>query len=76
MYLRAIQFIGELKIGPFHEHSPVLYDVSGVPLWSKVNSGMLKMYIAEVIKKYPVVQHIPFGTLLPFEEAVDGINLA
>ena len=29
------------------------------------------MYIAEVIKKFPVVQHIPFGTLLPFVEADD-----
>ncbi|KAI8621957.1 hypothetical protein BC830DRAFT_1057657 [Chytriomyces sp. MP71] len=69
MYLRAIQFIYEMKSGPFHEHSPMLYDISGVPNWGKVNTGMLKMYIAEVIKKFPVVQHIPFGTLLPFRPA-------
>ncbi|KAJ3266506.1 Serine/threonine-protein phosphatase 2A activator [Chytriomyces hyalinus] len=68
MYLRAIQFIYETKSGPFHEHSPLLYDISGVPNWAKVNAGMFKMYMAEVVKKLPVVQHIPFGTLLPFEE--------
>ncbi|KAH9254796.1 hypothetical protein BASA81_007216 [Batrachochytrium salamandrivorans] len=30
----------QVKKGPFHEHSPILYDISGVPLWSKVNTGM------------------------------------
>ncbi|RKP01744.1 hypothetical protein CXG81DRAFT_11622 [Caulochytrium protostelioides] len=69
MYLRAIQFIHEMKQGPFHEHSPLLYDISGVPTWTKVNSGMMKMYIAEVLEKFPVVQHLPFGSLLPFAQS-------
>ncbi|TPX50272.1 hypothetical protein SeLEV6574_g01013 [Synchytrium endobioticum] len=69
MYFRCIQFIIEVKHGPFHETSPMLYDISGVPNWSKVNSGMLKMYIAEVLGKFPVVQHLPCGSLLPFVEA-------
>ncbi|KAJ3105800.1 hypothetical protein HK100_003817 [Physocladia obscura] len=77
MYLRAIQFINEVltqtKKGPFHEHSPMLYDISGVATWSKINSGMFKMYIAEVIQKFVVVQHLLFGSLLPFVEAADFI---
>ncbi|KAJ1340562.1 hypothetical protein BSLG_004656 [Batrachochytrium salamandrivorans] len=69
LYLACIEYIHQVKKGPFHEHSPILYDISGVPLWSKVNTGMLKMYIAEVLHKFPVVQHFYFGRLLPFEEA-------
>ncbi|KAJ3038734.1 Serine/threonine-protein phosphatase 2A activator [Rhizophlyctis rosea] len=69
LYLGCIKFISEVKQGPFYEHSPMLFDISGVPAWSKVNTGMLKMYIAEVLLKFPVVQHLPFGSLLPFEEA-------
>ncbi|KAL2914476.1 Serine/threonine-protein phosphatase 2A activator 1 [Polyrhizophydium stewartii] len=69
LYLACIDYINEVKRGPFHEHSSILYDISGVPAWAKVNSGMLKMYIAEVLQKHPVVQHFLFGRLLPFEPA-------
>ena len=39
----------KVKSGPFAEHSNQLYNISGVPAWSKVNSGLIKMYKAEVI---------------------------
>ncbi|KAJ3359332.1 Serine/threonine-protein phosphatase 2A activator [Allomyces javanicus] len=74
MYLACIDFIYKMKQGPFFEHSPMLYDISGVPLWSKVNSGLLKMYIAEVLSKFPIVQHMKFGELLPFRP-VDALTV-
>ena len=37
-----------MKTGPFAEHSNVLWGISAVAEWSKVNSGLLKMYKAEV----------------------------
>jgi serine/threonine-protein phosphatase 2A activator len=45
----------------------MLYDISSVPGWAKVNSGMIKMFIAEVLRKAPVVQHFYFGALFPFD---------
>ncbi|KAI8973549.1 hypothetical protein BDF20DRAFT_883010 [Mycotypha africana] len=66
MYFGCIKYILEVKRGPFFEHSPMLTDISSVPYWSKVNSGMIKMFIAEVLKKVPVVQHFKFGELFPF----------
>jgi len=44
----------KVKTGPFAEHSNQLYNISGVPAWSKVNSGLIKMYKAEV-KMLPVL---------------------
>ena len=68
MYFSAIQFIYDVKKGPFWEHSPVLYDVSGIKDgWAKINKGMLKMYAAEVLGKFPVVQHFGFGSLFAWE---------
>lgn len=31
-----------MKRGPFAEHSPLLYDISGVPTWEKANTGRIK----------------------------------
>lgn len=68
MYFSAIQFIYDVKKGPFWEHSPILYDISGLKDgWGKINKGMLKMYAAEVLGKFPVVQHFPFGSLFRWE---------
>lgn len=69
MYFSAIGFIYDVKKGPFWEHSPILFDISGVRAgWAKINKGMLKMYNAEVLSKFPVVQHFPFGSLFRWEK--------
>lgn len=83
MYFSAIGFIYDVKKGPFWEHSPMLYDISGVRGgWAKINKGMIKMYVAEVLSKFPVVQHFYFGSLFSWDEdpeatsAPDSIHIA
>ncbi|KIJ52464.1 hypothetical protein M422DRAFT_26057 [Sphaerobolus stellatus SS14] len=68
LYFISIMRVHQLKNGPFYEHSSQLYSIAnGVSKWSKVNSGMFKMYEAEVLGKRVVVQHIPLGGLLPWD---------
>ncbi len=68
MYFSAVAFINDVKTGPFWEHSPMLFDISGIQTgWGKVNKGMIKMFNAEVLSKFPVVQHFPFGSLLSWD---------
>ncbi|KAI0133839.1 phosphotyrosyl phosphatase activator [Xylariales sp. AK1849] len=68
MYFSAIGFINDVKKGPFWEHSPILFDISGVrDGWGKINKGMIKMFNAEVLSKYPVVQHFPLGSLFSWD---------
>jgi serine/threonine-protein phosphatase 2A activator len=63
-----------MKKGPFYEHSPTLYDISGVPYWAKINKGMIKMYKVEVLGKFPVIQHFPIGNVFfTLEEAKSAI---
>lgn len=64
LYLACVSFVKKAKKGVFAEHSPMLDDISGVPQWSKVNSGLLKMYKAEVLEKVPIMQHFLFGSII------------
>ncbi|XP_002736325.1 serine/threonine-protein phosphatase 2A activator-like [Saccoglossus kowalevskii] len=65
----CIKFILLMKTGPFGEHSNTLWGISGVPHWAKVNSGLIKMYKAECLSKFPIVQHFTFGTLMSIQLA-------
>ncbi|XP_041098681.1 serine/threonine-protein phosphatase 2A activator isoform X1 [Polyodon spathula] len=64
MFMECIKFINEMKTGPFAEHSNQLWNISAVPTWSKVNQGLIRMYKAECLEKFPVIQHFKFGSLL------------
>lgn len=68
MYFGCIKFIKSVKKGvPFGESSPMLNDISAVATWEKVNTGMLKMFMAEVVGKLPVIKHTIFGSIIAFD---------
>lgn len=67
IYFACIQFINSIKSASLRWHSPMLDDISAVKTWDKVNSGMIKMYLAEVLGKLPVMQHFLFGSILPYD---------
>ncbi|KAF8149084.1 hypothetical protein B0H34DRAFT_734803 [Crassisporium funariophilum] len=75
LYFMSIMRILDVKYGPFYEHSSQLHSIAvGVPNWGKVNSGLFKMYEAEVLGKRVVVQHIPLGGVLEWENKTDRVS--
>ncbi|PTB76588.1 Phosphotyrosyl phosphatase activator [Trichoderma longibrachiatum ATCC 18648] len=75
MYFSAVAFINDVKKGPFWEHSPMLFDISGIKDgWGKINKGMIKMFNAEVLSKFPVIQHFPFGSLFSWDENREALE--
>ncbi|CAG9771938.1 unnamed protein product [Ceutorhynchus assimilis] len=75
MFLGCIKYINQVKLGPFAEHSNQLWNISGVPTWLKINLGLIKMYKAEVLCKFPLVQHIVFGSLFTLQPAEAGASI-
>ncbi|KAI6654771.1 Serine/threonine-protein phosphatase 2A activator [Oopsacas minuta] len=69
LFFGCIDSINKTKSGPFYEHSNSLWGISSVTEWKKVSSGLLQMYKSDVLCKYPVIQHIPFGTLFSFQKS-------
>lgn len=75
LYFEAIAYIQSVKVwrkgemqtksGQFYETSPLLFDISGAASWSKICSGMYKMWCNDVLGKFPVVQHLRFGSIFP-----------
>jgi len=53
-----------MKGGPLSVTSPLLYSISQVQSWKKINSGLFQMYQQEYLNKYPMMQHFLFGNIL------------
>lgn len=71
MFFGCIAYINQVKRGPFHEHSSILHGISSIKSWSKVNDGLLRMFQDEVLLKFPVAQHILFGSIFSFKPATN-----
>eukprot|EP00736_Rhodelphis_marinus_P000621 Rmarinus@m.29574 len=75
LYFDCIRFVNSIKTESLAWHSPMLYDISGVKTWDKVFTGCLKMYKAEVLGKYPVMQHFLFGEVISYTPPPEGASL-
>jgi hypothetical protein len=67
IFLECVRFIKVVKTGgTLAETSPMLHSIcTSVPTWTKICTGLLRMFEAEVLGKLPVIQHLRFGTLIP-----------
>lgn len=66
-YCKWIAYLYDSKKGNLEINSNILWSLSRISDFQKINKGMVNLFYGEVMNKYVIFQHLKFGELLKLE---------
>lgn len=69
LLIDSVGHVSDTNTGSFARHSSQLWSLAALSSWTKIHSGLMFMYMEDILLDFDTLHALRFGELMPFEKA-------